>query len=168
MTTTVSYLLKSSAAQSLGALKGLLTKGAAYAGATKCDEAAILAQRLYPDMFALPRQVQIACDTAARGAARLAELDMPSFPDTEQTFAELIARCDRALAYINSIDDAKIDATSKKTMQIPMGQATMPMTGEQYLQSFILPNLHFHAAIAYALLRTQGVQIGKRDYLIPG
>lgn len=167
MTTTVSYILKSSTQQTLGALKGLLAKGEAYAALIKCEEAAMLAQRLYPDMFALPRQVQIACDTAARGAARLAEMDMPSFPDTEQTFAELIARCDTAIAYVNAIDDAKIDATASKTLQIPMGQATMPMTGQQYLQSFILPNLHFHAAMAYALLRMQGVQIGKRDYLVP-
>jgi hypothetical protein len=167
MTTTVSYILKSSTVQTLGALKGVLAKGAAHAKALGCEEAGMLAQRLYPDMFALPRQVQIACDTVARGAARLAGLDMPSFPDTEQTFAELIARCDKAIAYVNSIDDAKIDATAKTTLQIPLGQATLPMTGEQYLQGFILTNLHFHAAIAYALLRTQGVQIGKRDYLVP-
>jgi hypothetical protein len=165
--TTVSYILKSSTAQTLGALKGILAKGEAHAKALGCDETAILAQRLYPDMFALPRQVQIACDTVARGAARLAGLDMPSFPDTEQTFAELIARCDKAIAYVNGVEDAKIDATAKTTLQIPMGSVTLPMTGEQYLQGFILTNLHFHAAIAYALLRTQGVQIGKRDYLVP-
>jgi len=168
MTTTVSYLLKSSTAQSIGALKSLLAKGEAYAGALKCEESAILAQRLYPDMYPIPRQVQIACDTVTRGAARLAELDMPSFPDTEQTFAELIARCQKAIDFVNSIDDAKIDATAAKTLQIPLGQATMPMTGAQYLSSFILPNLHFHAAMAYGLLRTQGVAIGKRDFLMPG
>ena len=167
MTTTVSYILKSSTNQTLGALKGLLAKGQAYAGTLKCDEAAILSQRLYPDMYALPRQVQIACDTAARGAARLAEIEMPSFPDTEQTFAELIARCQKAIDYVNAVDDAKIDATAQKTLQIPMGQASMPMTGAQYLQSFILTNLHFHAAMAYGLLRMQGVQVGKRDFLVP-
>ena len=68
---------------------------------------------------------------------------------------------------MNSVDDAKIDATTKTTLQIPMGSVTLPMTGEQYLQGFILTNLHFHAAMAYALLRKQGVQIGKRDYLVP-
>lgn len=167
MTTTVSYILKSSTNQTLGALKGLLAKGQAYAGTLKCEEAAILSQRLYPDMYALPRQVQIACDTAARGAARLAEIEMPSFPDTEQTFAELIARCQKAIDYVNAVDDAKIDATAQKTLLIPMGQASMPMTGAQYLQSFILTNLHFHAAMVYGLLRMQGVQVGKRDFLIP-
>jgi len=167
MTTTVSYMLKSSTNQTLGALKGLLAKGAAYAGTLKCEEAAILSQRLYPDMFALPRQVQIACDTAARGAARLAELDMPSFPDTEQTFSELIMRCQKAIDYVNGVEDSEIDATAQKTLQIPMGQATLPMTGQQYLQGFILTNLHFHAAMAYGLLRMQGVPIGKRDFLVP-
>jgi uncharacterized protein len=167
MTTTVSYMLKSSTTQTLGALKGILAKGQSHAGAIKCEEAAMLAQRLFPDMFALPRQVQIACDTVARGASRLAELDAPSFPDTEQTFAELIDRCQKAIDYVNSVDDAKIDATASKTLQIPMGQVTMPMTGQVYLSSFILTNLHFHAAMAYGLLRMQGVPIGKRDYLIP-
>lgn len=167
MTTTVSFILKASTAQTLGALKGILAKGQAHAKALNCDEAAILAQRLYPDMFDLPRQVQIACDTVARGAARLAELDMPSFPDTEKTFEELIARCDKAIAYVNGVEDAKIDATAQKTLQIPVGPNTIPMTGQQYLQSFILTNLHFHAAMAYGLLRKQGVQIGKRDYLMP-
>lgn len=167
MTTTVSYMLKASTNQTLGALKGLLAKGEAYAASIKCEEEALLAQRLYPDMFALPRQVQIACDTAARGAARLAGMDMPSFPDTEQTFAELIARCDKAIAYVNAVDDAVIDATASTTLEIPMGQATLQMTGQQYLQSFILTNLHFHAAMAYGLLRMQGVQIGKRDFLVP-
>lgn len=167
MTTTVSYMLKSSTNQTLGALKGILAKGAAYAGSIKCEETAMLAQRLYPDMFATPRQVQVACDTAARGAARLAEIDMPNFPDTEQTFAELIARCQKAIDFVNFIDDASIDATASKTLQIPMGQITMPMTGAVYLSSFILPNLHFHASMAYGLLRMQGVPVGKRDYLMP-
>ena len=165
--TSVSYKLKSATNQTLGALKGILAKGEAYAGALKCEESALLSQRFYPDMFALPRQVQIACDTVTRGAARLAGKEMPSFPDTEQTFAELIARCQTAIDYVNAVDDAAIDATARTTLQIPMGQATMPMTGEQYLSGFILTNLHFHAAMAYGLLRTQGVPIGKRDYLVP-
>ncbi len=167
MTATVSYILKSSSTQTLGALKGILAKGEAHAKALNCDEAVMLAQRFYPDMFATPRQVQVACDTAARGAARLAGLEIPSFPDTEQTFAELIARCAAALAFVDSVDESKMDASATMTLQIPMGAATMPMTGAAYLSGFILPNLHFHSAMAYALLRKQGVVIGKRDYLIP-
>lgn len=167
MTTTVSFLLKSSTTQTLGALKGVLAKGEAHARAANLDDAVFLSQRLYPDMFAIPRQVQIACDTVMRGAARLAEIDIPSTPDTEQTFAELIARCDTAIAYVNSVADGAIDATASKTLEIPMGQTTLPMTGQAYLASFILTNLHFHAAMAYALLRKQGVAIGKRDFLVP-
>jgi len=167
MTTSVSYQLKSATTQTLGALKGILAKGEIYAAALKCEEEALLSQRLFPDMLALPRQVQIACDTVARGAARLAGIEIPSFPDTEQTFAELIARCQKTIDYVSGIDDAAIDATAKTTLQIPMGQVTLPMTGEQYLSGFILTNLHFHAAMAYGLLRMQGVQIGKRDFLVP-
>lgn len=167
MTTTVSFILKSSTAQTLGALKGVLAKGEAHARALNLEDSVFLSQRLFPDMFALPRQVQIACDTVMRGAARLAEIEIPSTPDTEQTFAELIARCDTAIAYVNTVDDAKIDATASKTLEIPMGQATLPMTGQVYLSSFILTNLHFHAAMAYGLLRQQGVAIGKRDFLVP-
>lgn len=166
-TTTVSHILKASTNQMLGALKGILTKGEAYARKLNVEDKVILAHRLYPDMFDLTRQVQIACDTVARGAARLAGLDMPEFPDTEQSFADLIARCEKAIAYVNSVDDAKIDANANVTLQIPMGANTMPMEGKAYLSGFILTNLHFHAAIAYALLRQQGLAIGKRDYLVP-
>jgi hypothetical protein len=166
-TTTVSHILKASTAQTIGALKGMLIKGEAYARKLNVEDKVILSHRLYPDMFDLTRQVQIACDTVARGAARLAGLDMPEFPDTEQTFADLIARCDKAIAYVNGVDSGKIDANTNVTLQIPMGANTMPMEGKAYLSGFILTNLHFHAAIAYALLRAQGLNIGKRDYLVP-
>lgn len=166
-TTTVSHILKASTGQTLGALKGILIKGEAYARKLNLEDKVLLSHRLYPDMFDLTRQVQIACDTVARGAARLAGLDMPEFPDTEQTFADLIARCDKAIAYVNGVEDGKIDANTNITLQIPMGANTMPMEGKAYLSGFILTNLHFHAAIAYALLRQQGVSIGKRDYLVP-
>lgn len=168
MSDTVSYILKSSANQTLGALASVLAKAKAHAETTKVDEANFISARLYPDMHALPKQVQIGCDITARGAARLAGLDMPSFPDTETTFDELIARCHTALDFVNGVDDAAIDANEKVVLQIPMGPDTMPMEGRQYLSSFILPNLHFHAAIAYGLLRHQGVVLGKRDFLVPG
>ena len=168
MTDTLSYVLKTSVNQILGSTRSTLKKGEEHARALGVEDSVMLAARLYPDMLALSRQVQIACDTVARGAARLAGMEMPSLPDTEQTFAELIARCQTALDYVNAIDDAQIDATAKTTLQIPMGQASLPMTGEQYLSGFILTNLHFHAAMAYGLLRMQGVPIGKRDFLVPG
>lgn len=168
MSLTLSYILKTSSQQTLGALKSILAKGEAHARALKVEDSVMLAQRLTPDMFALPRQVQIACDTAARGAARLAGREMASFPDTEQTFDELIARCRAALDYIETIPDAEIDANTTVVLQIPMGQVTVPMEGRAYLQGFVLTNLHFHASIAYALLRMQGVALGKKDFLVPG
>lgn len=167
MSFTIAYMLKNSAQQTLGALKGVLAKGEAHARALKVEDSVLLAHRLSPDMMALPRQVQVACDTAARGAARLAGRELPSFPDTEQTFAELIARCDTALSYIDSVPDEEINATTTTVLDIPIGQMTIPMEGRAYLQGFVLTNLHFHAAIAYGLLRAQGVQIGKRDFLVP-
>lgn len=167
MTNMVSYILKASTAQTLGALKGILIKGEAHARALNVEDKVLLSARLYPDMFDVTRQVQIACDTVARGAARLAGIDMPSFPDTEQGFAELIARCEKAIAYVNSVDDAKIDANADVTLQIPMGPNTVPMEGKAYLSGFVLTNLHFHAAMAYGLLRKQGVALGKRDFLVP-
>lgn len=165
---TVSYILKASTTQTLGSMIGILKKAAAHAEAVKVDPSVFLAARVYPDMHALPRQVQIACDTAARGAARLAGLDMPGFPDTETTIDELIARCNAAMAYVDGVDSAAVDANTTATLQIPMGpDAVMPMEGRQYLSSFVLPNLHFHAAMVYGLLRGQGVAIGKRDFLMP-
>lgn len=166
-TTTVSHILKASTNQTLGALKGLLQKGEAYARSLNVEDSVILSRRLYPDMLDLTRQVQIACDSVARGAARLAGQDMPSFPDTEQTFPELIARCEKSIAFVNSVPDDKIDANTNVVLQIPLGPVTMPMEGRAYLTGFILTNLHFHAAIAHGLLRTQGVGIGKRDFLTP-
>jgi len=167
MSDTVSYLLKSSTNQTIGALRSILGKTADYAKARELDESVLLAARLYPNMFPVTRQVQIACDTVARGAARLAGLDMPSFPDTETTIAQLVERCDKAIAYVEGVASDAIDATERTTLQIPLGPTTVPMEGRQYLSSFILPNLHFHAAICYGLLRMQGLEIGKRDYLMP-
>lgn len=168
MTDTVSTILKMSTNQTLGSMASVLAKGKQHAEATNVDGAVFLAARLYPDMHPLPRQVQIACDVAARGAARLAGAELPSFPDTETTFDELIARCKAAIDYVNAADSAAMDANELVTLQIPIGDQTMPMEGRQYLSSFILPNLHFHAAIAYGLLRQQGVVLGKRDFLMPG
>ena len=168
MSDTVSGIFRSSSGQTLGAMAGFLAKAKAHADAGGIDEANFLAARLYPDMHPLTRQVQIACDVAARGAARLSGAEIPSFPDTETNFDELIARCKAALAYVEGADSAAMDANERVTLQIPMGGETVPMEGRQFLSGFVLPNMHFHATIAYALLRHQGVAIGKRDFLVPG
>tara|TARA_R110000823_G_scaffold61744_1_gene146941 strand:- start:59 stop:565 length:507 start_codon:yes stop_codon:yes gene_type:complete len=168
MTDTLSYVLKTSVNQILGSTRSTLKKGETHARALDVEDSVMLAARLYPDMLPLSRQVQIACDNAARGAARLAGEDIPSFPDTETTFAELMARCEAAMAFVNSMDDAKINANELETLQIPLGPQTVPMQGRQYLTSFVLPNLIFHATMTYGLLRHQGVVLGKRDFLVPG
>jgi uncharacterized protein len=168
MTDTLSYVLKTSVNQILGSTRSTLKKGEEHARALGVEDSVMLAARLYPDMLALSRQVQIACDNAARGGARLAGLEMPSFPDTETTFPELMARCDAAMAFVNSTDDAKINANALETLQIPLGPQTVPMQGRQYLTSFVLANMLFHATMAYGLLRHQGVVLGKRDFLVAG
>jgi uncharacterized protein len=166
MSDALSTILKSSSQQSLGALRGMIMKAETHARALKVDDAVLLAARLYPDMLGATRQVQIACDTAARGAARLSGMDTPSFPDVETDFPALLNRCDAAIAFVAASDAQKIDANDAVTLQIPMATTTMQMTGRNYLTSFVLPNLHFHAAIFYALMRQQGVPVGKMDFLV--
>lgn len=167
MSDAISYMLKTSATQTLGAMASILRKAADHAVATEVDESVFLNHRLSPDMFPLTRQIQIMTDTVARGGARLAGLDMPSTPDTETSFAQLIARCHDRLAYVMDLDDAAIDANARVKLEIPLGPMTVNWEGRQYLATFVLPNLHFHAATAYGLLRAQGVKIGKRDFLMP-
>jgi len=167
MSETISYMLKTSTTQTLGAMASILQKAADHAVKVEVDEAVYLNHRLAPDMFPLTRQIQIMTDSVARGGARLAGLEMPETPDTETSFAELIARCNDRLAYVQGLDDAALDANERVEMEIPLGPMTMNWEGRQYLTTFILPNLHFHAATAYGLLRAQGLSIGKRDFLMP-
>lgn len=163
---TVSYMLKNAAGQILPAMASTLKKAQAYAKAKEIDESVLLGARLYPDMLPLLRQYQIAADTAVRGAARIAGLDMPSFPDTETTMDELIKRLQSANEYVQGVDSTALDANEKTVLEIPLGPMTVNWEGRQYLSTFVLPNLHFHASIAFALLRHQGVEIGKRDFLM--
>lgn len=167
MSDTISYMLKTSVTQTLGAMANILQQGADHAAAIDVEEAVLLNARLAPDMFPLKRQIQVMTDTVARGGARLAGKDMPVTPDTETSFAELIARCKDRLAYVQGLDDAALNASEKTVMEIPLGPMTVNWEGRQYLATFVLPNLHFHAATAYGLLRGQGVKIGKRDFLMP-
>jgi hypothetical protein len=143
-------------------IKGLLDKAAAQK-----DEAVLLEARLAPDMFALPRQVQIASDIAKNGAGRLAGIEAPSMPDTEASFAELKERCDKTIAFLQSVDPAGIDAGMGReiTITFPNGGG-MRLDGLTYLTGFILPNLYFHASMVYAILRAEGVDIGKQDFLV--
>lgn len=167
MSDTISYMLKTSVSQTLGAMANVLQKAADHASAIEVEEAVFLNLRLAPDMFPFKRQIQIMTDAVARGGARLAGVEMPVTPDDEKSFAELIARCKDRLAYVQGLDDAALNANEKTMLEIPLGPTTVNWEGRQYLATFILPNLHFHAATAYGLLRGQGIKIGKRDFLLP-
>jgi hypothetical protein len=168
MSLSLARTLKSVSGQTLGCLANVLRKGADHAAMLKVDEAVMLGLRLYPDMFPLSRQVQIACDQAARGAARLAGTPLPSFPDVETSFEQLIERCRKADAFCQAADDAAIDARAHVEITIPTGGgAETTLRCDVFLTGFLLPNLYFHAATAYALLRHNGVPLGKRDFLQP-
>ncbi len=168
MTMTLSASLKGSSATMLGALGGILKKGADHAAAHKLPEDVLLNFRLFPDMFPLTRQVQIATDQVTRGAARLAGMDLPSFPDVETSFAQLIERTVKANAYVQAASAEVIDKRAETTINIPIGGGQeLPMTCSAYLSSFVFPNLYFHSATAYNILRHNGVTLGKRDFLRP-
>jgi hypothetical protein len=168
MTIPMSTIIKGAGAQTLGALAGFLKKGADHAAAAKLPEEVFLNFRLYPDMFPLSRQVQITCDNLARGAARLAGMELPAFPDVETSFVQLIERTQKANAYVQNAPSEAMDARTQTVVSIPIGGGKeMPMTCSQYLLSFVLPNFYFHAATAYDILRHNGVVLGKGDFLRP-
>jgi hypothetical protein len=164
----MSTIIKGAGVQTLGALAGVLKKGADHAAAHKLPEEVFLNFRLYPDMFPLSRQVQITCDNLARGAARLAGMDLPAFADVETSFAQLIERTQKANAYVQGASSEAMDARAATMVNIPIGGGKeMPMTCGQYLLSFVLPNFYFHASTAYDILRHNGVVLGKGDFLRP-
>jgi hypothetical protein len=149
----------------LNNLSAILDKAAADAEARKIDPQVFLTARLAPDMYPLTRQVQTVSDMAKGGVARLAGIDPPSFPDTETTFPQLKERIAKTLAFVQGVAADKIDGSEdrKIVLNFPGGQFTF--AGQDYLLNFILPNLFFHASAAYAILRHNGVPIGKRDFL---
>jgi hypothetical protein len=149
----------------LGNLSAILDKGQAYADAKRIDPTVLTACRLYPDMFPLSRQVQVACDTAKGVVARLAGVENPKHEDTEQTFAELKARIDRTVAFIHTIQPHQIDGSEEREIVLKLGGRDVRFTGMQYLLGFAHPNFYFHVATAYDILRHNGVELGKRDYI---
>lgn len=146
-------------------LKAILAKGAAHAAAKKIDESAFMQARLAPDMFPLPQQVQIATDMARGGAARLAGSEPPKFDDNETSFAELIARVERTIAFVQALPAAKFDGAATRQITRPVRGQPKVFTGVNYLQQFILPNLYFHMTATYLLLRHNGVEVGKADFI---
>ncbi|HEY6242253.1 MAG TPA: DUF1993 family protein [Burkholderiales bacterium] len=146
-------------------LSGILDKAQAHAEAKKIDQAVLLNSRLYPDMFALARQVQIACDSAKGATARLAGVEVPKHEDTEQTFAELKARIAKTIAFVESLKPAQIDGSEEKNIHLKLGSREVDWKGMQYLLGHALPNFYFHVVTAYDILRHNGVEVGKRDFI---
>ena len=150
----------------LNALSVILDKAEAHAEAKKIDPTVLLNARLFPDMFPLTRQVQIACDQAKNGAARLAGLEPPKHEDNEKTFAELKARIAKALAYVKTLDAKAIDVATDRQVTFPLGPNNKGhMKGADFLNHFELPNFYFHLTTAYDILRHCGLEVGKRDFL---
>jgi len=152
---------------SLNNLAAILDKAAGHAEAKKVDPKVLPATRLIADMLPLSSQIQIACDTAKGAAARLAGVDVPKHEDTEATIAELKARVDKTLAFIKSVKPEQLTNAETREIVLQFPQTTMKFTGLNYLTNFVLPNFFFHMTMAYALLRKNGVELGKRDFLGP-
>jgi uncharacterized protein len=149
----------------LNNLSALLDKAQAHCEAKKIDPAALTAFRLYPDMFPLSRQVQIACDAAKGAVARLAGVDIPKHDDTEQTFAELKTRIAKTVAFIESVPAARIDGSEERAVTLKLRGQDTTFKGAPYLLGFAWPNFYFHVTTAYNILRHNGVEVGKRDFL---
>jgi uncharacterized protein len=152
--------------QILNSLTGLLTKAEAYCNARNIKPEVLLGARLFPDMYPLTRQVQTACDFAAKTCARLTGGEVPSVPDTETTFDELKQRLARTIDYVKALKPAQFDGADTRDVTFPVGPSnSMTMKGQQYLSNFAFPNFYFHAATAHGILRHNGVEVGKRDFL---
>jgi len=152
--------------RSLNNLAHILEKGQAHAEAKGIDPTVLVQSRLYPDMFPLAKQVQIASDIARRGTARLAGAEAPAMEDTETTFAELIDRVNKSVDYLKTFSAEQINGSEEKDVEVPIGRGeSMTMQGWPFLTFFVLPNVYFHVTTAYDILRHNGVEVGKRDFL---
>ena len=149
----------------LGSLDRLLDKAAEHAAARGFDPANLLRARLSPDMFDLTRQIQIATDQAKGCGARLAGVEVPKYEDSEKTFAELKARCQKTRDFLATLKPEQFDGADTRTINITIAGAPAEFVGLPYLTGFALPNFYFHATTAYNLLRHAGVPLGKRDFI---
>ncbi len=146
-------------------LTAILTKAEEHAAAKGVDGKVLVEARLFPDMFPLAKQVQIACDQVKFGLARLAGIEAPKFDDTESTLAQLKERITKTIAFIDSIKPEQIDGTEAKEIQFSIKEWSFEFVGEQYLLTWIIPNFYFHVTTTYSILRHNGVELGKADYL---
>jgi hypothetical protein len=149
----------------LGNLQSLLEKAKAHVEAKKIAPEALIQFRLFPDMLPLASQVRIACDMVKGAGARLAGIDPPKFADDEKTFDELIARVQKTLDFIASLDAKALDGSEAREITLASPRGTMKFKGLDYVNHFVMPNLYFHSATAYNILRHNGVEIGKQDFL---
>ncbi|MEO8859211.1 MAG: DUF1993 domain-containing protein [Burkholderiaceae bacterium] len=150
----------------LGNMAHCLDKAQAFVDAKKCEASALTQYRLAPDMFPFTRQVQIACDSAKNGIARISGVEAPKIEDNEVTLADLKARIQKTIDYLLSVPAAKIDGTESKDITFPAGRdTTRTLPAEAFLKQVVLPNMFFHVTMVYAILRHNGVELGKKDYL---
>ena len=158
-------LAHTSTTRALRALDAILDKAVAFAEARKVDPSVLLNARLAPDMFPLVRQAQIACDFGKGPMARLSGTENPRFEDTEASFAELKERIARTMDFIASVPESAFAGAEDRDITVQAGPQTLQFKGLPYLVGYVLPNLNFHLSMAYAILRHNGVELGKRDYL---
>ncbi|OGB26317.1 MAG: hypothetical protein A3I66_21410 [Burkholderiales bacterium RIFCSPLOWO2_02_FULL_57_36] len=151
--------------QILGSLSDLLDKAETHAVAKKIDPNALLQARLFPDMFPLTRQIMIAADFAKGACARLAGMEVPKYEDTEQSFAELRARIAKTVAFIDSLPRDQIDGSEERDITTSAGPNSKSFKGQTYLLQYALPQFFFHATTAYAILRHNGIEIGKKNFM---
>ena len=149
----------------LTALDKVLSKAEADAAARKIDPAVFVNGRLAPDMLPLTRQVQIMTDQAKGGASRLAGQESPKWADEEKNFADLHERIAKTIAHLNSFKPAQFDGAETRAIELKFPNATFNFTGKDYLLGFVVPNFYFHYTTAYAILRHNGVPVGKQDFL---
>jgi hypothetical protein len=149
----------------LNNLSAILTQAEAHAGTRKIDPSVFINARLAPDMYPLSRQVQIATDGAKGCAARLAGIDIPSYEDNETTFAELQARIAKTITFLKSVSAVQIDGSEERKITLKLRGRETQFLGQPYLLTFALPNFYFHLTTAYDILRHNGLEIGKPDYL---
>ena len=143
----------------------ILEKAVAHCEERKIDPAALINYRLFPDMFPFSKQIQIATDAARNGSAYLAGVEPPKTENVEQTFPELIARVQKTIEFVNSFKPEQIDGSEEREVNIKRGETTLTYKGQEYLLNRVLPNFFFHITTAYDILRHNGVELGKKDYL---
>ena len=146
-------------------LSAILDKAVAHAAEKKFDPLVLANARLFPDMHPLTRQVQIACDTAKGAAARLAGIEVPKHEDTEVTIADLKARIAKTVDFLKTVTEAQLKDAESRPIELKFPSGTWKFTAVKYLTEFVLPNFYFHVGMVYALLRKNGIELGKRDYL---